>query len=384
MKRKQIANHIRSIIARIIGRDIVFLSRKGKGVICDVSRNHALLPLRYTYRSSSEGVIRYDFLSAGTNLRYVLYTMAFSGREPVIGQPCISVEVPSIKPGDTLQVNLVTQAVSLNNEVLDCIHHDCKSSRKVIAQLRLSVGRHSLGRVCSHYLPYEGKAIGKDYYFGDDYTDYPLHTNASYALELVSQYCSGVRLLDVGCALGIYTSAFLNAGFDAYGVDVSEFAVHEAGKRMPPNRVRQCNLDESEIPFDASFGAFWMWDVLEHSGDPEMMLRKISRKALQGSYLFLRTSNAESLTRRLFESDWEGYTDYSHHGVDKVSAKSLPVWLRDLGWEIVEWKCSTIWVFGNDPVVLRLHEVFENISELEVLLAERDLGDSILVVARKG
>jgi len=383
MKRKRIVNYIKAIIAKITGREIVFLPRNAEALIFDISQSQSLLPVRYAYRSSSQGLITYEFLATGRNLRYVLYTMEFSGREPVIGQPYISLEIASVKSGDTLQVNLLNQVVLLNNEVLDCVHHDCKMSRKFIAHLELSNEHHALSRLCSHYLPYEDKAIGKDYYFGDDYTDYPLHTNVNYALDLVKQYCSKVSLLDVGCALGIYTNAFLNAGFDAYGIDISEFAINEAGKRISFNRLRQCNLDESDIPFDLTFDAFWMWDVLEHSADPKMMLNKISEKASQGSYLFLRTSNSDSLTRRIFESDWEGYSDYSHYGIDQVSAKNLRIWLDDLGWEIVDWKCSQIWIFGNDPINLRLREMFQRIPELEILLTERDLGDATQIVAKK-
>ena len=383
MKRKQVINTIKSILGKMINREIVFLPRNAKYLIFDGTQNQLLLPIRYTYRASSQGLITYEFCSTGNNLRYTLYTMEFSGREPVIGQTCINLDIASVKPGDILQVNLLDQIVLLNDMTVNCVRHDCKLSRKYIAHLELLNDGHVLSRICSHYLPYENKAIGSDYYFGDDYTNYPLHTNIAYALDLVNQYCSRASLLDVGCALGIYTNAFLEAGFDAYGIDISEFAVNEARKLVPANHIKQCNLDESDIPFDITFDAIWMWDVLEHSANPKMMLEKISNKVSQGSFLFLRTSNSNSLTHRIFESDWEGYSDYSHYGVDKISAKLLITWLKDLGWELLDWKCFGIWIFGNDPIVLQLRKVFNNIPELAVLLFERDLGDNIQLVARK-
>jgi 2-polyprenyl-3-methyl-5-hydroxy-6-metoxy-1,4-benzoquinol methylase len=203
-------------------------------------------------------------------------------------------------------------------------------------------------------------------------------------LDLVGRHCSGGRLLDVGCALGIYTEAFLSAGFDAYGIDISEFAVGEAAKRVGPGRIVRCDLDQSDIPFGNDFDVFWMWDVVEHSARPLAMLQKVTARAAPGAWLFLHTSNADSLSHMVFREDWEGFSDYSHHGVREVTASALRAWLVDLGWNIREWDCSSVWVLGGDPVRARLAEAFSAIPELTLLLSERDLGDLITVVAQKG
>jgi SAM-dependent methyltransferase len=383
MKLQKINSTIITLVERITNRRIVILPRNHSELILDTTQSGSLLPMRYTYRSSSEGEFSYEFLSSGFNLHYVLYTMEFSGREPIIGQTCVSLNILEVKRGDVLRVNPLSEEVTYNENVVVTNIQVHQESRKYIARIELWRDGNTLTRHCTHYLPYTNKVIGKDYYFGDDYTDYLLHTNVDYALNMVTRYCNRVRLLDVGCALGIYTQAFLNAGFDAYGVDISEFAVQEAGKRNSPERIKCCNLDKNELPFDLGFDAIWMWDVLEHSSDPRKMLANVSKKSLPGAYLFLHTSNSDSLTKRIFASDWEGYTDYSHYGIDQVSTNSLPIWLKDLGWEILDYDCSGIWVFGNDPTVLRLQEAFLKIPELSVLLSERDLGDGIEVVARK-
>jgi 2-polyprenyl-3-methyl-5-hydroxy-6-metoxy-1,4-benzoquinol methylase len=239
-------------------------------------------------------------------------------------------------------------------------------------------------RSCSHYLPFNNKAIGRDYYFGDDYVDYQQQTEVPDALNLIQKHCTNGRLLDVGCALGIYTKAFLVAGFDAHGVDISDFAIAEAAKRVGVDRVRQVNLDEEEIPFAGTFDVFWMWDVLEHSASPRALLEKITRRAAPKSTLLLHTSNADSLMRRAMGREWEGYSDYSHHGVDQITATVLAQWLDDLGWKIKAWECNHIWVGGVDPVLMRLRDAFRRIPELGVFLAERNLGDVVTVVAIKG
>ena len=383
MNKQRIVGCLKSFVRKIFKRDIVFLPPGGKAVIFDVTQELSMLPLQYTYRASSQGWITYKFVSMGTNLQYVLSSMEYSGRQPITGQPCISLEVGDVYFGDVLRVNLLGHEILLNDKKIECKWNDYKPSRKYIANFQASIGIQIQNRVCSHYLPYERKPISKDYYFGDDYTEYPLHTKAASALDLIRYYCEKGRLLDVGCALGIYTKAFLDAGFDAYGMDISEFAVSEAQKRISSERITQCDIDKNNIPFDAPFDIFWVWDVLEHLANPKLLLNKITEKASKSSYLFLQTSNADSLTHQIFGSDWEGYSDYSHYGIDQVTAKSLRSWLDEMDWEILEWKCFNLWIFGNDPVNAKLHDAFSRIPELKLFLSERELGDGLRVVARK-
>jgi hypothetical protein len=182
----------------------------------------------------------------------------------------------------------------------------------------------------------------------------------------------------------VYTKGFLDAGYDAFGLDNSSFAVSEAARRVGTLRVRQCDVDRAEIPFPGLFDVLFAWDVLEHSASPAEMVAKISAKAAPGAWLFLHTSNADSLAHRLLGSDWEAYSDYSHYGVDQVSADTVRTWLDGCGWQIVEWRCDSVWVAHVDPVLAQLRQMFVRSPELATLLAERDLGDLILVVARKG
>jgi 2-polyprenyl-3-methyl-5-hydroxy-6-metoxy-1,4-benzoquinol methylase len=158
----------------------------------------------------------------------------------------------------------------------------------------------------------------------------------------------------VGCALDIYTKYFWDAGFDAHGLDISEFAVSEASKPVGAERLKRCDLDVSEILFEERFVIVWIWDVQEHLADPYGALAKVTTKTREGGRLFVRTSNADFLTHRLLAGDWEDYTDYSHHGVDQVTPTSLNAWLKQLGWRILKLECNGIWFSEMDPVVLGL------------------------------
>lgn len=369
-------------VARAFGRELVFLPA-GTHPITIGTQNATLLPLRYTRRASPQGLVAYELQRDGSDLSYTLYSMAFSNGLPRKGELCLSFKIAGVRKGARLQVGLVEPAARMDGREIQLSAYNHRNSRKFIADIEVSEGVHLRRRSCCHYLPFTGKPIGRDYYFGDDYVDYPEEVHPGADLKLVKAYCSGGRLLDIGCALGLHTKAFLDAGYDAYGIDVSEFAIADAAHRIGPERVRQCDLDVAAIPFDGNFDILWMCDVLEHSTDPERMLERATERARSGSWLFLHTANSESLTHRTLEGDWEAYSDYSHHGVERVGATSLRRWLRDLAWEIVSWQCSGCWVVGVDPVLLRLGEAFHKIPELRVFLEERDLGDMIAVVARK-
>jgi len=342
-----------------------------------------LLPLYYDYRATAAGSVDYTAVASGNQLSYNLYSMSFSDGKPVAGEHSLSCEVPGIRRGDVLTVSLVEPSIALNGVRLSAISARHVEARKFIAEVQINAEGVRFSRLCSHYLPFDNKPVGSDYYFGDDYTDYPRQTPWADGVALVNRHGARGRLLDIGCALGIYTKAFLDVGFDAYGFDVSEFGISEAGKRVGAGRVRCASLDAGDIPFAGKFDVFWLWDVLEHFSAPEAALAKVTERANPGSLLFLHTSNADSLTHRIFSKDWEGYSDYSHYGVDQVTCKSLRAWVERLDWEIVEWECRNIWIEGVDPVVLRLKEVFGNSSELRVLLDELELGDAVRLVARK-
>jgi 2-polyprenyl-3-methyl-5-hydroxy-6-metoxy-1,4-benzoquinol methylase len=381
---------VRSFVARVFRREMILLPigahSNGVQTVFDVSGGRSLLPLRYNYRVSPDGCVSYQVQASGCQLEYRLNAAAYtSEHRPTPGPLVFSCRARAVEKGDTLRVSLTEPSARLNDRPVEVVHAAKPSGRKFIADLELDGAGRCLSRRCSHYLAYEHKPIGRDYYFGDDYVDYPRQKETWMAagVDRVRQYCPKGRLLEIGCALGLYLEAFLKAGLDPYGVDISEYAVAEAAKRVGPDRVRQCDVDRCDVPFEGPFDGFVLYDVLEHSAHPRRLLEKVSEKARAGSWLFLSTSNAESLTHRVLGPDWEGYTDYSHYGIEQISATTLPAWLRELSWQIVRWESRDIWVEGADPVVHRLREAFSVLPELATLLSERDLGDVLSVVARK-
>ena len=80
------------------------------------------------------------------------------------------------------------------------------------------------------------------------------------------------RVLEVGCGSGAVTGALAAAGYDLVGVDTAEPLVRKANDRFPG--VTFFAADVASLPMDVGrFAALGFFDVLEHLGSPEDLLR---------------------------------------------------------------------------------------------------------------
>jgi SAM-dependent methyltransferase len=75
----------------------------------------------------------------------------------------------------------------------------------------------------------------------------------------------GDRVLDYGCSKGYLTRALRLLGVDAYGVDVSEYAVRQADAEVR-DHVAQITKN-NPVPWDLKFDWIITKDVLEHVPD---------------------------------------------------------------------------------------------------------------------
>ena len=84
----------------------------------------------------------------------------------------------------------------------------------------------------------------------------------------------GARALDVGCGVGQVVGRLTEAGYEAYGVDVSEPSIARARRFSS-----RCQLyDGKHLPFpDAHFASVGALNVLEHVEEPEAFLRELVR-----------------------------------------------------------------------------------------------------------
>lgn len=112
---------------------------------------------------------------------------------------------------------------------------------------------------------------------------------------------AGARVLDVGCGAGQVVDRLTQAGFEAYGVDVSEPNIERARRFSD-----RCSLyDGRRLPFpDQHFAAVGALNVLEHVEEPEAFLRELARVTEPGGTLVVSSPNFF----RVF-----GFRDYHVH-----------------------------------------------------------------------
>src|SRR3972149_7053071 len=67
-------------------------------------------------------------------------------------------------------------------------------------------------------------------------------------------------VLDAGCALGFLVEAFRNRGVEAYGVDISEYAI----QNVYPKIKKYCWIGSITDPFPKKYDLITSIEVLEH------------------------------------------------------------------------------------------------------------------------
>jgi 2-polyprenyl-3-methyl-5-hydroxy-6-metoxy-1,4-benzoquinol methylase len=166
-------------------------------------------------------------------------------------------------------------------------------------------------------------AYGEDYYrsaeFADigqvGYADYLANVDKRIAgfrfrLEALEKYCAPGRILDVGCAVGLFLVAARDAGWNAVGYERSIWA-SQYGREHYGVDIVTGNSTIDIFP-SASFDVITMWDVLEHIEDPVLAIENVAKWLVPGGILALSTVNAGSLGARLRGKAWRHFAPPHH------------------------------------------------------------------------
>lgn len=146
------------------------------------------------------------------------------------------------------------------------------------------------------------------------------------------------RLLDFGCAVGLFVKVAADAGWDAWGYERSKWA---ASYGRQTYGVRIIEPDGSgTLPFDQPFDLVTIWDALEHLEDPRSVLTDVSRVLRPGGVVALNTVNASSWGARLAGQQWRHLAP-PHH-LQFFSLRSLHQLLAACGMRIIRTEVSGV------------------------------------------
>ena len=140
---------------------------------------------------------------------------------------------------------------------------------------------------------------------------------------------NGRSLLDVGAYIGVFVETAAQAGWQAYGVEPSEWAAAVA-QRQGLNVIHGTQ-DAPELA-GKLFDVVTMWDVIEHVADPSGEIAKAYQLLEPGGWLVIHTMDIGSLMAKLMAARWPWLMDMHIH---YFSQKTLRQMLEKNGFEVV-------------------------------------------------
>jgi 2-polyprenyl-3-methyl-5-hydroxy-6-metoxy-1,4-benzoquinol methylase len=120
-------------------------------------------------------------------------------------------------------------------------------------------------------------------------------------LEKIMPPGDGRRLLDVGCHIGVFVQIAGRHGWDAWGVEPSQWAAAQA--RQAGLNVLEGTMETAGFEGDF-FDVVTMWDVIEHLENPSTEVRQAFRLLKPGGLLVAHTMDLDSLFARLMGRRW--------------------------------------------------------------------------------
>jgi 2-polyprenyl-3-methyl-5-hydroxy-6-metoxy-1,4-benzoquinol methylase len=121
----------------------------------------------------------------------------------------------------------------------------------------------------------------------------------------------GLRLLDVGCAMGVLLIEAKHMGMKVVGIDISEGAVAYCRRqRLPVYEGTIATLRRTLKP--ESFDIVTAFQVIEHERDPLKMVKRIYSLLKKGGVVVLATPNYGGWWRRLMGRRWFGFAHPEH------------------------------------------------------------------------
>jgi 2-polyprenyl-3-methyl-5-hydroxy-6-metoxy-1,4-benzoquinol methylase len=167
------------------------------------------------------------------------------------------------------------------------------------------------GSLYTSVLPVADAAENYDNYYHEENLEAPEFVSRRLD-EIVAGFASyrkNGRLLDVGFGAGTLLEATRRAGWNSFGVEVSERAVQHV--RNMGFEVFGGTLQEAAYPEDY-FDVVTASELLEHVPDPQEVLNDIARVLRPGGLLWLTTPHGCGVSARMLGLKWSTVSPPEH------------------------------------------------------------------------
>jgi len=125
-------------------------------------------------------------------------------------------------------------------------------------------------------------------------------------MEQFTGPAAGRALLDVGAYTGVFVEIAAQHGWDAWGVDPSNWAVEQA--RQQGLQMVHGTLEEADFE-NRAFSVITMWDVIEHVTDPLATLQAAWQQLEPGGTLIVHTMDLDSHFARVIGRRWPWFME---------------------------------------------------------------------------
>lgn len=140
------------------------------------------------------------------------------------------------------------------------------------------------------------------------------------------------KILDIGCATGVFLNEMKNKGWESYGIEPNAFAANYAKDQFG---LKITNISFEESNFSGSFfDVITMWDVLEHVISPDWVLQEIYRILKPNGLLVISMPNSDSIDRKIFGKYWAGWDIPRHNNV--FNSKNINSYLSKFNFHLEE------------------------------------------------
>lgn len=190
------------------------------------------------------------------------------------------------------------------------------------------------------------------------------------------------RVLDFGCAVGLFVRAARERGWDAVGYDRSEWATAYGREKFG------LSLSSGDVPQfgEGSFDLVTLWDCVEHLADPREILLKVRSWLRVGGVLAINTVNSTSLGARLAGKSWRHIMPPLH--LNLFSSQSLRRLVNDAGFTVVRTQGEGVVFMASNRAAgpARLRHALDDVIchwRLKPVTSLLNLRDEVFLVARR-
>jgi SAM-dependent methyltransferase len=146
-----------------------------------------------------------------------------------------------------------------------------------------------------------------------------------------------LKLLDIGCAMGVLLEEAKKKSFRVSGIDISADAVSYCRDKKLP--VYQGTVASVGAKISQKFDVITACEVIEHERDPLAMMRRIHALLTPDGFAVLTTPNHDSIWRKIMGKWWVGYRHPEH--VVFFDPRSLRMLCKRAGFRDIEIRHDT-------------------------------------------